>query len=166
MILLKLFPDVPDLLEHAGFFSFCAWSNVQQNWLSTLDFALFFLYFAEIARFYKNSPISPVWGSKSRIFGDWRSIARPKFLSPALCPKSRIWRYIARNGNTEKFFFSGFLKKEWMREARESWDVKVQPKLWVQPSPSSPGIGWDGWGTESTIRFVNKSKFGNKKIKA
>ena len=41
------------------------------------------------------------WGSKSPIFGDWRSIARAKFLSPDVGPKSRIWRYIAKNGNTD-----------------------------------------------------------------
>ena len=37
---------------------------------------------------------------KSPIFGDWRSIAKAKFLSPWWGVKSRIWRFFARNGNT------------------------------------------------------------------
>ena len=38
------------------------------NWLFTLDFALFLLYFAKIARFYQNSPISPISGAQNRRF--------------------------------------------------------------------------------------------------
>ena len=81
-------------------------------------------------------------GSKSRNFGDWQSIAKAKFSSPCLRPKSRIWRCIARNANTVCFALDfRSLCPEFMAE-RENWEsawaakalfaekiFKIQPNL-------------------------------------
>ena len=48
------------------FFWFCAWSKLIKNCLFSLDFSLFLLYFAKIARFYWNLPISPLFEAQNR----------------------------------------------------------------------------------------------------
>ena len=61
----------------------------------------------QIRHFFSNfANFADFQDSKSRNFGDWRSIAKAKFSSPCLLPKSRIWRYIARNANTVAEDFS------------------------------------------------------------
>ena len=76
----------------------------------------FFQIFAKISNF---------WGSKSPNFGDWRYIANPKILSPRLSPKSPIWRYIARTGNTAQltplFWWNGWVKFVFIFEISFIW---------------------------------------------
>ena len=66
-----------------------------------MDFAPYLSVFRQNRKdFLEFAKFANLWGSKLRNFGNWRYIASSNFPSPKRSRKSRIWRYIARNGNT------------------------------------------------------------------